>query len=312
MPLDPQVQAVLDLLGSLGLTQLSDVPYDQLRALTLEMSKQSPVEDVASVRDVHANGPGGEILIHVYRPAGSNEADQLGCFIHIHGGGWTIGSVESYEGTCRTIANQAGVAVASIEYRLGPEHRYPAAVDDCWAATKWIAASASTLKIDPERLAVGGDSAGGNLAAVVALLARDEGAPRLQHQALVYPSVDARMIAPSIDENAKGFLLTKADMTWFFGHYIGDQKVDVTDWRLSPIMHPRHDGLPPATIITAEFDPLRDDGEQYRDVLRAAGVAVEHQRYDGMVHGFFGMGDQIDAGKTAVSQVAGALKRSIG
>ena len=312
MPVDPQVQVVLDLLGSLGLSQLSDVPYDQLRALTLEMSKQRPPDDVAAVRDISAPGPGGDISIRLYRPIGSTEADRLGCLVYMHGGGWTIGSVESYDGLCRTIANRAGVAVASIEYRLGPEHRYPAAVDDCWAATKWIAANAASLGIDAARLAVGGDSAGGNLAAIVTLLARDSGGPALKHQALIYPAVDARMTAASIDENAKGFLLTKADMIWFYGHYVGDQKVDPTDWHISPLLHARHDGLPSATMITAEFDPLRDEGEEYRDVLRRAGVAVEHTRYDGMVHGFFGMGDQIDAGNMAVSQVASALKRSIG
>jgi len=307
MTLDPQARAVIELVGSLGLEQLSDLPYDQLRAVTLEMSRQQVGDPVAEVRDLVVAGPAGEIPVRLYRPAGSAPSDTLGVLVWFHGGGWVIGSVEGSDGTCRSLANRSGAAVVSVEYRLAPEHRFPAAVEDCWAATGWVADHAGQLGVDPSRVAVGGDSAGGNLAAVVALMARDAGGPALAHQVLVYPAVDARMGTASIVENAEGYLLTRADMAWFYDHYLGGRTDAVADWRLSPILHERHDGLPAAIVITAGYDPLRDEGEAYAEKLRQAGVAVRHTRYDGEIHGFFGMLGQIDAAEQANDEVAAAL-----
>ena len=309
MPVDPQAQAVIDQLAAFGLKQLSDLPLDQLRGLLLELSKQTPSDPVAEVRDLVV--PEGTVPVRLYRPEGSSPSDVLGVLVWFHGGGWTIGNVEGSDSTCRSLANKAGVAVVSVDYRLGPEHRFPAAVDDCWAATRWVAAHGDELGIDPDRLAVGGDSAGGNLAAVVSLLARDAGGPAIRHQALIYPAVDLRMGFPSIDENAEGYLLTKGDMVWFLDQYLGDNTDAVTDWRMSPLLAERHDQLPPATIITAGYDPLRDEGGAYGDVLRAAGAKVHHAHYDSMIHGFFGMTGQIDAADIAQDEVAAQLRLAL-
>ena len=232
--------------------------------------------------------------------------------VYFHGGGWVIGNLDSHDGAARWLANRAGVAVASVDYRLGPEHVFPAAVDDCWAATTWVAANGAELGIDPTRLVVGGDSAGGNLAAVIALLARDAGAPSIRLQLLVYPAVDARMGHPSVDENGTGYLLSKADMNWFYGHYGLGQAVPADEWRLSPLLSPSLAGVAPAYVITAEFDPLRDEGEAYAAALEAAGVPTQHRRFDGMIHGFFTMVGAIDAADEAQEDVAKAIVTAVG
>ena len=193
MPVHPQAQEVLDLLQQSGVSQLSDLSVQAARDLIVAMSADRPGPDVAEVRELQADGPGGDIPIRLYRPAGSSAAERLPVLVYFHGGGWTIGNLDSHDSTCRWLANRAGVAVASVDYRLGPEHVFPAAVDDCWAATQWVAANAAELGVDADRLVVGGDSAGGNLAAVVALLARDAGGPAIRLQVLVYPAVDARL-----------------------------------------------------------------------------------------------------------------------
>ena len=218
-----------------GLKNLSDLPLDQLRGLIVEMSSQAPRDEVAEVRDLVVDE--GNVPVRLYRPAGSSPSDVLGVLVWFHGGGWTIGNVESSDATCRSLANRSGAAVVSVEYRMGPEHRFPAAVDDCWAATRWVAAHAAELGVDPKKIAVGGDSAGGNLAAVVSLLARDAGGPAIRHQALVYPAVDLRMTFPSIDENAEGYLLTKNDMIWFLDQV--PRRQHRCRQRLAPVAHAR-------------------------------------------------------------------------
>jgi acetyl esterase len=309
MSVHPQAQAVLDLLQQFGLTQLSDLSVDEARAVIVEMSAQRPGAEVAEARDVVIPGPAGDIPARLYRPQGSTPDQVLPVLVYFHGGGWVIGNLESHDGACRSLANRAGAAVVSVDYRLAPEHRFPAAVDDCWAATQWVAEHGAELGVDGDRLAVGGDSAGGNLAAIVALLARDAGAPNVRLQVLVYPAVDARMHSPSIDENAKGFLLTKEDMEWFYGHYgIADA---VGDMRVSPLLAASHEGVAPALVLTAEFDPLRDEGELYATKLQEAGVSVDLTRYDGMIHGFFGMLGDIDAADQAHDQVAGAVRAAV-
>jgi acetyl esterase len=218
-----------------------------------------------------------------------------------------IGSVDTHDYTCRLIANGAKCSVLSVDYRLAPEHKFPAAADDCYAATKWASEHAGELGIDPARIAVAGDSAGGNLAAVVALMARDRGGPSLVQQTLIYPVIHYNFDTASYRDNAEGYMLTTRMMRWFWGHYLASEK-DGTNADASPLLAESVAGLPPALIITAEYDPLRDEGEAYADRLRAAGVDVICTRYDGEIHGFFGMPLLLDDAKVALAQVCGALR----
>lgn len=304
MPVDPQIQTVLDQMESIGFPGLSALPVEQARqALALMGSARAEgAEEVARVEEVAVPGPAGTIPARVYSP----EADETPpVVVYYHGGGWVLGGLESHEGTCRALANAAGAVVISVDYRLAPEHPFPAAVDDAWAALRWIADHAGDLGGDPSRLAVAGDSAGGNLAAVVALLARDAGSPALRGQLLVYPATDATMASNSIQANGEGFFLTKADMEWFYGHYAPERP---SDWRLSPLSAEDLTGLPPALVLTAEYDPLRDEGEAYGARLAASGVPVEVVRKDGLIHGFFGMVADVDEARAAMDH-AGATVR---
>ena len=313
MAIHPQAQEVLDQLQEFGVAQLSDLSVDDARGLIVAMAAERPGPDVAEVRELSIPGPAGDIPARYYRPAGSSAADELPVLVYFHGGGWVIGNLDSHDGAARWMANRAGVAVVSVDYRMGPEHVFPAAVDDCWAATTWVAGpGASELGIDAARLVVGGDSAGGNLAAVIALLARDAGAPSIRLQLLVYPAVDARMGHPSVDDNGTGFLLSKDDMIWFYGHYGLGRVVEADEWRLSPLLTPTLDGVAPAYVVTAEFDPLRDEGESYVAALEAAGVPVQHRRFDGMIHGFFTMVGAIDAADEAQEDAAKAIMSAVG
>jgi acetyl esterase len=221
-----------------------------------------------------------------------------------------LGSLESHDPPLRTLTNASGCAILSIDYRLAPEHRFPAAVDDCYAATVWAAANAAPLGGDATRMAIGGDSAGGNLVAVVAQLARDRGGPPLRFQLLIYPATDASYDTASYRENGKGYFLEVDGMRWFYDHYLGDT-ADRTDPRVSPLRTKNLRGLPPALVITAEFDPLRDEGEAYAARLREAGVPVTLTRYHGMIHGFFAMGPVLDQGKKAVAEAAEALRTAL-
>jgi acetyl esterase len=313
MPIHSQAQEVLDLLQQFGVAQLSDLSVDDARNLIAMMAAERAGPEVAEVRMVSIPGPAGDIPTRFYRPAGSSPSDRLPVLVYFHGGGWVIGNLDSHDGTARWLANRADVAVASVDYRLGPEHVFPDAVDDCWAATTWVAGvGADELGIDPDRLVVGGDSAGGNLAAVMALMARDAGAPSIRLQMLVYPAVDARMGHPSVDENGTGYLLSKQDMTWFYGHYGLGQAVAADDWRLSPLLSPSLADVAPAYVITAEFDPLRDEGEAYAARLEAAGVPTQHRRFDGMFHAFFTMVGMVDAADEAQEEAAKAIIAAVG
>ncbi len=305
MPLDPQVQVMLEQMEAAGMPALSALPPVEARKM-LEGFREmmGPGEDVAAVADRVVPGPGGDIPVRVYRPAGDGPQPVL---VYFHGGGWVIGDIESHDGTCRALANRSGATVVSVDYRLAPEAVFPAAVDDCIAVTKWVAANGAALDADSSRLAVGGDSAGGNLAAVVAIAARDEGGPPIAFQLLIYPATDARMGWPSISENGEGYFLTEVDMKYFYGHYAPD----VTDWHASPLLADDLANLPPAFVLTAEFDPLHDEGEAYADALRKAGSPVTVKRYDGLIHGFFGMGSLIDAAKVAVDDAGAALRANL-
>jgi acetyl esterase len=304
MPIDPQIQTVLDQMQAIEFPGLSALPVEHARAALAMMGagRADGVDEVARVEDLEIPGPAGAIPARVYVPAADGTPPVV---VYYHGGGWVLGGIDSHDGTCRALANASGATVVSVDYRLAPEHPFPAAVDDAWAALEWVAANGTELGADPARLAVAGDSAGGNLAAVVALQARDAGAPALRGQLLVYPVTDATMSHPSIEENASGYFLTKADMEWFFGHYAPERP---DDWRLSPLAAADLSGLAPALVLTAEYDPLRDEGEAYARRLDDAGVPVELIRKDGLIHGFFGMVADVDEARDAMERSGAALR----
>jgi acetyl esterase len=309
MALDPQVRAVLDLVAKSGrpaYNTLSPKDARQLFRETRPASTPTPPE-IGAVNDLLAEGPHGPIPVRVYRPVGAKAGDALPALVYFHGGGWVIGDIETHDVLCRQLTAEAGIEVVSVDYRLAPEYKFPAAVDDAWAATKWVVANAGQLGADPGRIAVGGDSAGGNLAAAVAILAREAGGPAIALQVLLYPVTDAGTETGSYRECGEGYLLTLDGMRWFFDHYL-KSPAEASDWRVSPLRAPSHAGLPPALIVTAGFDPLRDEGEAYAQKLREAGVTVDYICYGGMIHGFMPMGRLIQAGNRAVSHVAASLR----
>ncbi len=307
MPIDPQAKAFLDQIEALGGPALSAMPVADARQMMEAMASMRTASPpvLASVADRRLPGPGGEMPVRVYTPAGTAPLPLL---VYFHGGGWVIGSLETHDGTCRELAAGAGCVVVSVDYRLAPEYRYPAAAEDCYAATRWCAEYAAELGVDARRIAVGGDSAGGNLAAVVAQMARDRGGPGLVLQLLVYPATDHDFRSASYRDNASGYLLTTDDMRWFWDHYLGDDPARGAEPYASPLRAASLAGLPPALVITAEFDPLRDEGEAYAHALEAAGVAAKLRRYDGMIHGFFGMGAIMDQAVAAVREATGTLR----
>ncbi len=307
MPLDPQARAVLDQLAALGGAPLSSMSVADARRMMEALGglRVAEPEAVASVTDRRIPGPGGEIPIRIYTPNGTAPLPLL---VYFHGGGWVLGSLETHDATCRALANGAGCVVVSVDYRLAPEHRYPAAAEDCHAATRWCAEHAAELGADPHRIAVGGDSAGGNLAAVVAQMARDRGGPPLVLQLLIYPVTAHAFDTASYRDNAEGYLLTADDMHWFWGHYLGDTPARGEEPYASPLRAASLAGLPPALVITAEFDPLRDEGEAYARRLEEAGVPARLTRYDGMIHGFFAMSGLMDQAGAAVREACGNLR----
>jgi acetyl esterase len=310
--LDPQARAVIDLViksGRPAYHQLSPKDARQLFRETRPASTPTPPE-IGVVKDLMADGPLGPIPLRLYRPAGVPVATPLGVLVFFHGGGWVIGDLETHDVLCRQLTAESGVSVVSVDYRLAPEHKFPAAADDAWAATRWIAAHAAELGIDANRVAVGGDSSGGNLAAVVALLARDQGAPSIAWQVLLYPVTDVGAETQSYRDFAEGYLLTREGMRWFAAHYL-NAAADAADWRASPLRAPSLAGLPPALVVTAGFDPLRDEGEAYAVRLREAGVRVDAVCYGGMLHGFVPMGRLIDTGNRAVSFIAASLRQAL-
>ena len=266
--------------------------------------------EIGVVRNVLAEGRHAAVPLRVYRPAGVAATTLLPGLVYFHGGGWVIGDLDTHDVLCRQLTAEAGITVASVDYRLAPEHKFPAAVDDAWEATRWVASAADLLGIDARRLAVGGDSAGGNLAAVIALLARDAGAPAIAFQALFYPVTDLSAESRSYNDFADGYMLTRDSMRWFAAQYLAG-KDEAMDWRASPLRAATLTGLPPALIVTAGFDPLRDEGEAYARRLRDAGVRVDYACYGGMLHGFVGMGRLLDSGNRAVSHIAASLREAL-
>ncbi|MEZ4503871.1 MAG: alpha/beta hydrolase [Dehalococcoidia bacterium] len=305
MPLHPQAQRVLEALAKAGVAPLGTLTPEEHRAagVARRVPPRRP-EAVHHVEDLLIPGPAGDVPARLYRPS---EAAGLPLLVWFHGGGWTIGDLDGPDLSLRKIANRGECAVLSIDYRLAPEHRYPAAVEDSFAAVQWASAQADTLGVDATRLAVGGESAGGNLAAVVSIMARDLGGPAIAHQALIYPVTDWSFDRASYSENAEGYLLTKHSMEWFWGHYLGPDG-DGSDWRASPLRAERLDGLPRAHIVTAEFDPLRDEGAAYAERLQDAGVPVVYRCYEGQIHGFFTMTEAVEDGEHVVTSIADELR----
>lgn len=308
MALDPQVQAIRDRRAADGYTPLYAMSLARARAedlASIQAAGGDP-EPVASVREGHIDGPGGPLRLRLYRPAGDGPLPAL---VYFFGGGWTLGTIDTCDAICRALANAAGCVTVSVGYRLAPEHKFPAAVHDCAAAVRWVAANATELTVDPDRIAVGGDSAGGNLAAAVTLLARD-GGPRLAHQLLVYPNTDHGADTASRRECVDPLLFNRTSVDWYWDHYLRSDQ-DGADPLVSPLRAADLSGLPPATVITAEYDPLRDEGEAYAAALAAAGVPVELRRFDGMIHGFFAMGGDLDQGREAVAWAADRLRAAL-
>ncbi|MDP8922907.1 MAG: alpha/beta hydrolase [Chloroflexota bacterium] len=308
MPLDPQARAFLDQMQAAGIRQAHELTVEEARAATLarvRLAGGAPIP-VDRVEDRSIPGPDGEIPVRIFAPASDEPLPVLAYF---HGGGWIRGSIETHEAACREIANQARILIVSVEYRLAPEAQFPAAAEDCYAATPWLADHASELGGDGSRLAVGGDSAGGNLAAAVTLMARDRGGPPIAFQVLIYPVVEANFDTRSYTENATGYMLTRRDMQYYWDLYVPNP-ADRSNPYAAPLVADPH-GLPPALVVTAEYDPLRDEGDAYAAKLRAAGVPVEHAVYPGMIHGFFSGFAAFDQGKAAVAQAARALREAL-
>ena len=310
--LDPQAQAVLERARQSGLPRPTSLPPPQARQLYRDtrLPTQPAPRALALRRDFDIPGPGGGALpLREYRPAGSAAAEALPALVFFHGGGWVIGDRDTHDVLCRDLCDQASCAVFSVDYRLAPEHRFPAAVDDAVAATRWLARQAAALAINPARIAVGGDSAGGNLAAVVALALRGAADVSLAGQLLIYPVTDQRAGEASYQSCASGYTLTADDMGWFRGHYL--DAAQHGDWRASPLLAPDHAGLPPTLVLTAGFDPLHDEGRQYADTLAAAGNAVQYVDFARQMHGFIGMGGVIDEANTAVRLCADWLRQRL-
>ena len=303
MPIDPVLLAVLEAFP-MQFDDLGSMTAQEVRTL-FEQGNPPPGEDVASVEDLEVPGPDGPLPVRVYRPDGA--AVPAPVVVFFHGGGWVLGSIATHDATCRGLANRTGAVYVSVDYRLAPEHPYPAAPEDCYAATCWVADHAADLGVDPGRLAVAGDSAGGNLAAVVCQMARDRSGPAIAFQLLIYPVTDLDFDRwPSMEENADGPLLTREGMDWFARHYVGTLPF-TGDPYAAPIRAADLSGLPQAHVATAGHDPLRDEGAGYAEALAAAGVTVGYDNFATMIHGFVGFADVVPAAGEARDRIAAAL-----
>lgn len=306
MPLAPEYQAMLAELAAAEAPPISELPPETAREVYRLMRPAAPDLTVGAVRDLEIPGPGGAIALRVYSPEGSGP---FPVFVNFHGGGWVIGDLETADGVCRDLCRTAACVVVSVAYRLAPEHRFPAAVEDAMAATRWAAENQAELNGNG-RLAVGGESAGGNLAAVVCLQARHNGPP-IDFQLLLYPVTDCDLERPSYQANGQGYLLETDTMRWFWEQYCPDVEERATP-AASPLREADLSGLPPALVVTAEFDPLRDEGEAYAAALKAAGSPVEAVRYDGLVHDFFGTAGVFEASRPGFEHACRALQRALG
>ena len=306
MPLGEQEKGFIAQLEAAGGGGFNEMSVEEARLAILQLFKVENPEQVASVEDRKIPTVNGDLPLRIYTPTGDGPHPILMFF---HGGGWVVGNLESHDAMCRVLTNAAQCMTISVDYRLAPEHKFPAAPDDCYEATKWAVLNAAALGGDPQRVAVGGDSAGGNLAAAVALMAGDRGAPSLAYQLLLYPVTNHAFDTESCKQNGEGYLLTKKDMVWFWDHYLAND-ADAANPYAAPMQAKELSELPSALVITAEFDPLRDEGEAYAHRLQNEGVTTQRTRYDGMMHGFFGMPAVLDKGKQAINEATAALKKS--
>lgn len=308
MPLDPQAKKMLDEMAAAGVKPNHQLSVREARDNMLARVSQIAGRPVGMKRteDRQIPGPGGDLSVRIHWP---HAEGTLPVLIYFHGGGWVTGSVETHDHVCRALADKASCLVVSVEYRRAPEHKFPAAVEDAYAAATWAVENARSLGADPSMVAIGGDSAGGNLAIAAALLARERGGPRLTYQLLFYPVTDYNFETTSYLENAEGLHLWREDIIWFWRHYLSDEK-DAANPLASPLRASDLSGLPPALVITAEYDPLRDEGEALASRLREAGVPVELLRYEGMIHGFVSRAALLDMGAHALEQSARALREA--
>lgn len=306
MTLDPQARTLLDFMEAQGTPRLNTLsPAEARQSVAAFAQLGGEPEPINRVENRTLPGPEAPIPVRVYTPAGDGPFPVL---VFFHGGGWVICDLDTHDPVCRHLANAAQCIVVSVDYRLAPEHKFPAAVDDCYAAMTWVMNNAGSINGDPTRVAVGGDSAGGNLAAVTALMARDRGETPPVFQLLVYPATDYYLPGtPSVKENAEGYFLTRDDMAWFWNHYLRNSE-DAANPYACPLRAESLAALPPALVITAEFDPLRDEGEMYAARLGESGVATTLVRFDGMIHGFFSMAGVLEQGRKAVALAAAELR----
>ena len=314
--LDPQMKAVLDELQRLGVRPFETLtpnqargqptPADAVQTLLLRQGKSIVPETVAKVEDRQIDGPAGKLPIRIYTPKGDGPFPVI---VYYHGGGWVIADLDTYDATPRALANIANAVVVSAHYRQGPEHRFPAAHSDAFAAYQWTLAHAGDIRGDAARIAVAGESAGGNLAASVAIMARNQDMPMPVHQLLIYPVTNYDFDSPSYIENAEAKPLSRDAMRWFFQHYL-NWHTDGESRMVSLVREPRLQGLPPATVITAQIDPLRSEGKEYADNLREAGVPVNYRDYEGVTHEFFGMGAVLDQAREAQHFAAEGLHQA--
>jgi acetyl esterase len=309
MPLDPGAQAVLDLIRESGRPALHTLTPAEAREVSTAAVPvlQPDPQEVAEVEDLACPGPAGPIGLRRYRGLGTDPAAALPCLVFIHGGGWVIGSLATYDQLCRSLANHLGACVISVDYRLAPEHRFPAAVEDCAAALRFVSAQAAALRIDAARIAVGGDSAGGNLSAVMALMGRDGTVPAPGFQLLLYPVTDLAAEARSYDRCIEGYPLTATTMRWFIDHYAPDA-ASRTDWRASPLRAASLAGTAPAFVMTCGYDPLSDEGAAYARRLDGEGVPVTQLHVATQMHAYLTMGRLISTSDLTLRQAAAALR----
>ena len=307
--LDPQAQALIAKLDALGIPATHTLPPEQARQAYVQrrFATQRIPAPLQEVRELSCVGPGGAMAMRCYRDTDPDVPAPA--LVYFHGGGWVIGDLETHDVLCRDLARLSGYTVIAVDYRLAPEAVFPAAVDDANAAVDWVFKHAAELNIHPDHIAVGGDSAGGNLAAVVCLARRDANQPAPSFQLLIYPATDMRGTSPSHQRCGQGYLLTQDSLAYFVGHYLSSPD-QVHDWRASPLLHTSHANLPPALVITAGFDPLCDEGRAYADALSAAGTPCQYVCFERQVHGFVPMGKVLDEADTAVALCAQALRRA--
>ncbi len=305
--LHPEIRRVLDLVENAGNAQYHEMSATDAREAHEERAPllDMPSEPLPHVEDVLVPGPAGQLPMRTY--AASANPDGLPVVLWLHGGGHTVGSIACYDSICRRLAAGSGALVASLEYRLAPEHKFPCALDDAFASLQWLTSHAERVGGDSERVAIAGDSAGGNLAAVCALLARDDGIDGLKHQLLVYPALAGDCASASHAEFAEGHLLTRADIEWFQAQYLSSDE-QRADWRYAPLQAPDHSRLASATVIVASHDPLRDDGIAYARVLERAGTPANLIVAEGMVHAFWSLGGAVRAAPRSIDEAAGLLR----